>query len=148
MKNYLIWQANEAKWNPEKSRKIFLKSGIKNIGKSRPEKSRDPGIWQNPVPKDPGIEILDPARAWSSGPTLVLVCFSKPPKIGVGFVYRYIDALFCANPKLFIYNFHTLESFPAASNTWHTDDRGRIAYSRSGKELLTKQSFPTGTASL
>ena len=40
---------------------------IKNIGKSRPEKSRDPGIWQNPVPKNPGIEILDPVRAWSQG---------------------------------------------------------------------------------
>ena len=42
-------------WNP----------GIKNIGKSR-----DPGIWQNPVPPDgvpenPGIEILDPVRACS-----------------------------------------------------------------------------------
>ena len=33
-------------------------------GKSRPKKSRDPGIWQNPVQKNPGIEILDPARAW------------------------------------------------------------------------------------
>ena len=32
-------------------------------GKSRPEKSRDPGIWQHPVPENPGIEILDPARA-------------------------------------------------------------------------------------
>ena len=41
-----------------------LNPGIKNIGKSRPEKSRDPGIWQNPVPKNPGIEILDPVRAW------------------------------------------------------------------------------------
>ena len=38
--------------------------------KSRPEKSRDPGIWKNPVPENPGaenpgIENLDPARAWS-----------------------------------------------------------------------------------
>ena len=55
------WSKNE---NPEKSRNFFLNPGIKNIGKSRPEKSRDPGIWQNPVPKNPGIEILDPARAW------------------------------------------------------------------------------------
>ena len=50
------------KW---KSRIFFLNPGIKNIQKSRPEKSRDPGIWQNPVPKNPGIEILDPVRAWS-----------------------------------------------------------------------------------
>ena len=56
------WSKNE---NPEKSRNFFLNPGIKNIGKSRPEKSRDPGIWQNPVPKNPGIEILDPVRAWS-----------------------------------------------------------------------------------
>ena len=52
----------------QKSRKIpekFLNNpGIKNKGKSRPEKSRDPGIWQNPVPENPGIENLDPARAW------------------------------------------------------------------------------------
>ena len=34
-------------------------------GKSRPEKSRDPGIWQNPVPENPWIENLDPARACS-----------------------------------------------------------------------------------
>ena len=47
--------------NPEK----FPKNpGIKNIGKSRPETYRDHGIWQNPVSKNPGIEILDPARAW------------------------------------------------------------------------------------
>ena len=45
--------------NPKKSRFSFLNPGIKNIGKSRPEKSRDPGIWKNP-----GIEILDPVRAW------------------------------------------------------------------------------------
>ena len=56
------WSKNE---NPEKSRNFFLNPGIKNIGKSRPEKSRDPGIWQNPVPKNPGIEILDPVRACS-----------------------------------------------------------------------------------
>ena len=48
--------------NPEK----FPKNpGIKNIGKSRPETYRDPGIWQNPVSKNPGIEILDPVMAWS-----------------------------------------------------------------------------------
>ena len=39
--------------------------GIKNKGKSRPETSRDPGIWQNPVPENPGIENLDPDGAWS-----------------------------------------------------------------------------------
>ena len=48
----------------QKSRKIpekFLKNpGIKNKGKSRPEKSRDPGIWQNPVPKIPGLKIWIP----------------------------------------------------------------------------------------
>ena len=53
------WSKNE---NPER---IPLNPGIKNIGKSRPEISRDPEIWQNPVPKNPGIEILDPARACS-----------------------------------------------------------------------------------
>ena len=55
------WSKNE---NPEKSRNFFLNPGIKNIGKSRPEKSRDHRIWKNPVPKNPGIEILDPVRAW------------------------------------------------------------------------------------
>ena len=60
------WSKNE---NPEKSRNFFLNPGIKNIGKSRPEKSRDPGIWQNPVPKNPGIEILDPVRACPQGNT-------------------------------------------------------------------------------
>ena len=63
--NYPIWHANEAKMKIPKNPKRFpLNPGIKNIGKSRPEKSRDPGIWQNPVLKNPGIEILDPARAW------------------------------------------------------------------------------------
>ena len=58
--NYPIWQANEAKIKIPKNPEIFfLNPGTKNIGKSCPEKSRDPGIWQNP-----GIEILDPVRAW------------------------------------------------------------------------------------
>ena len=53
------------KWKSRKIPKDFPEiPGLKNIGKSRPEKSRDPGIWQNPVPINPGIEILDPARAW------------------------------------------------------------------------------------
>ena len=61
-----IWQANEAKMKiPKNPERFPWNPGIKNIGKSRPEKSRDPGIWQDPVPKNPGIEILDPARAWS-----------------------------------------------------------------------------------
>ena len=51
---------------PKNPEFFFQNHGIKNIGKSRPEKSRDPGIWQNPVPKNPGIEILDPVRAWCS----------------------------------------------------------------------------------
>ena len=64
--NYPIWQANEAKIKiPKNPERFPWNPGIKNIGKSRPEKSRDPGIWQNPVPKNPGIEILDPARACS-----------------------------------------------------------------------------------
>ena len=41
-----IWQANEAKMKiPKNPERIPLNPGIKNIGKSRPEKSRDPGIW-------------------------------------------------------------------------------------------------------
>ena len=65
--NDLIWQGNEAKIKiPKYPEKFPLNPGIKNIGKSRPEKSRDPGIWQNPVPKNPGIVILDPVRACSS----------------------------------------------------------------------------------
>ena len=38
--------------------------GIEILGYSRPEKSRDPGILQNPVPEIPGLKILDPAGAW------------------------------------------------------------------------------------
>ena len=60
-----IWQANETKLKIPKSLNPW-NPGIKKIGQSHPEKSRDPGIWQNPVPKNPGIEILDPARAWSN----------------------------------------------------------------------------------
>ena len=53
-------KANKSKnENPEKSQNVFLNSGIKNIGKSR-----DPRIWQNLVPKNPGTNILDPVRAW------------------------------------------------------------------------------------
>ena len=43
---------------------IPFNPGIINIGKSRLEKSRDPGIWQNPIAENPGIENLDPAKAW------------------------------------------------------------------------------------
>ena len=49
---------------PKNPKKFPKNPGIKNIGKPRPETYRDPGIWQNPVSKNPGIEILDPARAW------------------------------------------------------------------------------------
>ena len=53
-------------WKPSRAKSAgFLNNpGIKNKGKSRPGKSRDPGIWPNPVPENPGIENLDPARAW------------------------------------------------------------------------------------
>ena len=62
-----IWQANETKLKiPKNPERFPWNPGIKKIGQSHPEKSRDPGIWQNPVPKNPGIEILDPARAWSN----------------------------------------------------------------------------------
>ena len=41
-----IWQANEAKMKiPKNPEWIPFNPGIKNIGKSHPEKSRDPGIW-------------------------------------------------------------------------------------------------------
>ena len=46
-------------------------------GKSRPEKSRDPGIWQNPVPENPGIKNLDPARACSPDLHLLLKTFAE-----------------------------------------------------------------------
>ena len=57
-------------WTPSNALKPKIGKIDKNIftfykGKSRPEKSRDPGIWQNPVPENPGIENLDPARACS-----------------------------------------------------------------------------------
>ena len=68
--NDLIRQANKANLKiPKNPGKISLNPGIKNIGKSRPGKSRDPGIWPNPVPKNPGIEILDPVRACPQGNT-------------------------------------------------------------------------------
>ena len=44
--NDLIWQVNDAKMKISKNPEwIPFNPGIKNIGKSRPEKSRDPGIW-------------------------------------------------------------------------------------------------------
>ena len=76
MKMILFDKQMKQKW---KSRIFFLNPGIKNIGQSRPEKSRDPGIWQNPVPKNPGIEILDPVRAWSLVANLAL---SGGPDLG------------------------------------------------------------------
>ena len=83
--NYPIWHANEAKMKiPKNPERFPWNPGIKNIGKSRPEKSRDPGIWQNPVPKNPGIEILDPARAcwWhtkTNTNTVVIFSFALCP---------------------------------------------------------------------
>ena len=62
--NDVIWQTHEAETKIPKNPGNFLNNpGIKNKGKSRPGKSRDPGIWPNPVPENPGIENLDPARA-------------------------------------------------------------------------------------
>ena len=62
----VIWPTHEAKTKIPRNPGNFLNNpGIKNKGKSRPGKSRDPGIWPNPVPENPGIENLDPARAWS-----------------------------------------------------------------------------------
>ena len=59
----MVWFDQHMK-QKQRSRKIpeFFSNnpGIKNKGKSRPEKSRDPGIWQNPVPKIPGLKILIP----------------------------------------------------------------------------------------
>ena len=46
IKNDPIWQVNEAKMKiPKNSEWIPFNPGIINIGKSRLEKSRDPGIW-------------------------------------------------------------------------------------------------------
>ena len=64
---------------PKNPEFFFLNPGIKNIGKSRPEKSRDPGIWQNPVPKNPGIEILDPVRACSGQLKTLMASVTLPP---------------------------------------------------------------------
>ena len=56
--NDVIWPAHEVETKiPEK---FPNNPGIENKGKSRPEKSRDPGIWQNPVPKIPGLKIWIP----------------------------------------------------------------------------------------
>ena len=71
--NDVIWPAHEVETKiPEK---FPNNPGIENKGKSRPEKSRDPGIWQNPVPENPGIENLDPARACSPSVD-IWICFS------------------------------------------------------------------------
>ena len=44
--NYPILEANKAKMKiPENPERFQLNPGIKNMRKSRPEKSRDPGIW-------------------------------------------------------------------------------------------------------
>ena len=60
MKIILFDKQMKQKW---KSRKIFLNPGIKNIGKSRPEKSRDPGILEKSRPENPGIKIPENAGA-------------------------------------------------------------------------------------
>ena len=52
--NYPIRQANEAKMKIPKNPENFPK-----IPGSK--------ILENPVPKNPGIEILDPVRAWCYG---------------------------------------------------------------------------------
>ena len=58
--NDVIWPAHEVETKiPEK---FPNNPGIENKGKSRPEKSRDPGIWQNPVPKIPDLKIWIPLR--------------------------------------------------------------------------------------
>ena len=49
--------------------------GIKILGWSPPEISRDPKILQNPVPEIPGLKILDPVGACPS-PTSI----SSPPR--------------------------------------------------------------------
>ena len=38
---------------------------MKILVKSRPEKSRDPGILQKSRPENPGIEIPENAGAWA-----------------------------------------------------------------------------------
>ena len=63
---------------PKNPELIPLNPGIKNIGKSRPEKSRDPRILQYPVPKIPGLKILDPAGAWLV--MMMMVMIYSPPK--------------------------------------------------------------------
>ena len=78
-------QGNEPKMKIPKTPERFpLNPGIKNIGKSRPEKSRDLGIWKDPIPENPGIEILDPARACSL-PTLsrVFVLIQQNGKVSL-----------------------------------------------------------------
>ena len=61
---YCIGEIIQTKWSKnENSKKFPLNPGIKNIRKSRHEKFQDSGILQNPVPKNPRIDILDPVRA-------------------------------------------------------------------------------------
>ena len=64
--NDVIWPAHKAKTKiPEK---FPNNPWIKIKGKSRPEKSLDPGIWQNPVPKISGLKILIPLGLLSISP--------------------------------------------------------------------------------
>ena len=50
--------------NPERSRTISVKSRDKISGKSRPEKSQDPGILKKSRPISSRIEIPENAGAW------------------------------------------------------------------------------------
>ena len=58
-KNAIIQQYEK---NP-KEKGAMIKSWDKNIVKSHPKKSRDPGIWLKSRPDNSGCEILDPVRA-------------------------------------------------------------------------------------
>ena len=55
--------------------------GIKILGWSRPEISRDPKILQNPVPEIPRLKILDPVEACPSPTSFPLTTsISSPPR--------------------------------------------------------------------
>ena len=65
--NFLNWLLIAAKKIiPKNPEKIPKDPGMKILGKSRPKKSRDPGILQKSCPENPGIKIPENAGACSS----------------------------------------------------------------------------------
>ena len=70
-----------------------VKSRVKNCRLPRPEKSRGPGILQNPVPEIPGLKILHPAGACPSLISLKFVCDDDDDVWSVVIILMFIIAL-------------------------------------------------------